>query len=158
MKKGSTLFLKFVILLIGAFALFILLWFPQIEGRAVNLDLVSIYADPVILYIYLVATAFFVALYQAFKILRLIEKNKVFSQIAVNALKNIKYCAAIISLMLTIMMPLMLQFAQEDDAPGFVMLGIVAIFASAVIATGVAVAQKLLQNAVDMKSENDLTV
>jgi hypothetical protein len=39
-----------------------------------------------------------------------------------------------------------------------VALGIYTTFASSVVATGVAVAQKLLQNAVDMKAENDLTV
>lgn len=158
MKKGSTLFLKFVLLLIAAFVLFILLWSPHIEGRAANLDFINVYADPVILYVYLVATPFFIALFQAFKILGFIEKNKVFSQVSVNALKNIKYCAVIISFMLAGMMPAMMQFAQQDDAPGFVLLGVVAIFAAVVIATGVAVAQKLLQSAVDMKSENDLTV
>lgn len=158
MKKGSTLFLKFVLLLIGGFALFILLWSPHIEGRAANLDFISIYADPVILYVYLVAAPFFIAIYQAFKVLGMIERNKVFTQISVNALRNIKFCAIAICLMLTVMMPAMLQFAQQDDAPGFVLLGIVAIFASSVIATGVAVAEKLLQNAVDLKSENDLTV
>jgi hypothetical protein len=34
----------------------------------------------------------------------------------------------------------------------------VIIFASIVIATAAAIFQRLLQNAVDMKSENDLTV
>lgn len=158
MKLGSTLFLKFVLILIAVIALFILLWSPQTEGRAANLDLISIYADPVILYLYLVATPFFIALHQAYKILSLIEQNNVFSQLSINALKKIKYCAITFSLMLAAMLPLILQFGEYDDSPGFVMLGIVTIFAASVIATGVAVAQKLLQNAVDLKSENDLTV
>jgi hypothetical protein len=46
----------------------------------------------------------------------------------------------------------------EGDRAGVVALGIYTTFASSVVATGVAVAQKLLQNAVDMKAENDLTV
>jgi DUF2975 family protein len=37
-------------------------------------------------------------------------------------------------------------------------LGIFTTFASIVIATAAAVFQRLLQNAVDIKSENDLTV
>jgi hypothetical protein len=37
-------------------------------------------------------------------------------------------------------------------------MGLFMIFVSAVIATAAAVFQKLLQNAVDIKSENDLTV
>jgi hypothetical protein len=39
-----------------------------------------------------------------------------------------------------------------------VALGTIALCASTVIATAVAVFQKLLQNAIDIKSENDLTV
>ena len=46
----------------------------------------------------------------------------------------------------------------NDDPAGFVAIGLVVIFASAVIATAAAVFQTLLQNAVDIKSENDLTV
>ena len=49
MKKASTLFLKFVICLIAIAALIWLIWFPQLEGRAANLDLISIYTDPLII-------------------------------------------------------------------------------------------------------------
>jgi len=45
-----------------------------------------------------------------------------------------------------------------DDPADPTALGFVVIFAAAVIATAAAVFQKLLQNAVDIKSENDLTV
>ena len=69
MKKGSTLFLKFVICLIAIVTLILLIWFPQLEGRAVNLDLISIYADPLIIYAYIGSIPFFVGLYQAFKLL-----------------------------------------------------------------------------------------
>ena len=68
MKKGSTLFLKFVICLIAIGAFIWLVWFPQLEGRAADLDLISIYKDPLIIYAYLGSIPFFVALYQAFKL------------------------------------------------------------------------------------------
>src|SRR4249919_802863 len=97
MKKGSTLFLKFVICLIAIGALIWLIWFPQLEGRAANLDLISIYKDPLIIYTFIASTPFFVALYQAFKLLGYVDNNKVFSQSSVNAVRNIKYCAFIIS-------------------------------------------------------------
>ena len=42
MKKGSTLFLKFVICLIAIGALIWLIWFPQLEGRAANLVVFSL--------------------------------------------------------------------------------------------------------------------
>jgi len=46
----------------------------------------------------------------------------------------------------------------DDDPAGVIALGIFTTFASVVIATVAAVFQRLLQNAVDIKSENDLTV
>ena len=157
-KSGSTLFLKAIILLIAIGVLAGMLWFPQTEGRAANLDLISIYADPFIIYIYLASITFFVGLYQAFKLLNFIDDGKAFSQGAVNTLKNMKFASlgligAIVAAEVYIRL-----FAHGDDPAGPTMLGIIATFAIAVIATAAAVFQKLLQNAVDIKSENDLTV
>ncbi|MGV2643750.1 DUF2975 domain-containing protein, partial [Clostridium perfringens] len=47
---------------------------------------------------------------------------------------------------------------EKDDAPGIILIGMALIFASIVIAVFAAVLQKLLQEAIDIKSENDLTV
>ena len=158
MKRGSTLFLKVVIFLIAVGVFAGLIWFPQTEGRATNLDLVSIYLDPVIIYVYIASIPFFVALYQAFKLLGYIEQNKTFSQFSVGALRNIKYCAIAIIGFILIAEVFLIFWGQEDDKAGPMAFGIYTTFASIVIATAVAVAQKLLQNAVDIKSENDLTV
>ena len=46
----------------------------------------------------------------------------------------------------------------EDDIAGGVMMGLVLIFVSAVVATSAAVFERTLQSAVELKSENDLTV
>src|SRR3972149_8971197 len=100
MKKSSTLFLQLVIVALGIVALAIMIRFPQTEGRAVNLDLFSIYSDPFIVYMYLASIAFFVALYQAFKLLGLIGQNKVFSLNSVRALRTIKYCAIVLSILI----------------------------------------------------------
>ena len=78
MKKSSTIFLQVVIVLIGIVALAIMIRFPLTEGRATNLDLFSIYADLFLMYGYLASIAFFVALYQAFKLLGYIGRNEVF--------------------------------------------------------------------------------
>src|SRR5947208_16892131 len=93
LKRGSTLFLKVVIIFIAIGVLAGLIWFPQTEGRAANLDLISIYKDPFIIYIYIGSTPFFVGLYQAFKLLNLIDANKAFSQGAVNTLENMKFAS-----------------------------------------------------------------
>ena len=159
MKSVSVVFLQAVIVLIGIVAMAILLYFPTTEGRAANLDLISIYADPLILYVYVASIAFFVALYQAFKLLGYIGQNKVFSPKSVDALKCIKYRAIVLSILI-VMAGLFIRLFhdKEDDPAGFLALCIVTTFASIVVATAAAVFEKLLQNATDMKSENDLTI
>src|SRR3989344_5340360 len=93
MKKSSIIFLQVVLVLIGIVALAIMIRFPLTEGRAANLDLFSIYTDPFIIYGYIASIPFFIALYQAFKLLGYIGQDKVFSQPAMNTLRTIKYCA-----------------------------------------------------------------
>lgn len=159
-KKSSTFFLKTVLVLIGTAVLAGLIWLPPHEGRAANLDLISIYADPFIIYVYIAFTPFFVGIYQAIKLLGFIEKDKVFSEISVTALRNIKYSAIVFSAFIALALIYIRIMAQttNDDPAGAMAIGIVLIFASSVIAAAAGVFQKLLQKAVDLKSENDLTV
>ena len=158
-KKGSTIFLRIVLVLIGVVALLVMIRFPLTEGRAVNLDLLSIYSDPFIVYGYLASLPFFVALYQAVTLLGYIGKNKIFSLNSVKALRNIKYCAIIQSVLLVIaVLYIRMAHSVDDDPAGFIAIGVLATFISIVAATAAAVFEKLLQSAVDIKSENDLTV
>ena len=159
MKRISIVFLQVVIVLIGVGALAILIWFPRVEGRATNLDLLSIYADPFILYGYAASIAFFVALYKAFKLLGYIGHNRVFSSDSVNALKSIKYCAIVLCVLIVLAgVFVRLSHHEDDDPAGFLAICIVTTFVSIVVATAAAIFEKILQNAVDMKSENDLTI
>ena len=154
MKRGSTLFLKGVVVLIGVsiLALCIFALPPAISSEEAGMY------RPLLLGMYVPAIPFFMALYQTLILLSYIDKNKAFSDLSVKALKNIKYCAFTISALYTAGMPYIFYVASEDGAPGVAALGFVIIFASIVIATFAAVLQKLLQNAIDIKSENDLTV
>jgi len=159
MKRSSTIFLQVVIVLIGIVALAIMIRFPLTEGRAANLDLFSIYADPFIVYGYLASIAFFVALYQAFKLLGYIGQNKVFSLNSVKALRTIKYCAIVLGILIVIAaLYIRIFHAQDDDPAGFIAIAILTTFISIIIATAAAVFERTLQSAVDIKSENDLTV
>ena len=87
-----------------------------------------------------------------------IDKNKAFSELALKALKVIKYCAVAISGLYAAGMPLFYIFAELGDAPGVILIGAGFVFAPAVVAVFAAVLQKLFQHAIDIKSENDLTV
>jgi len=151
--------LKVAICLMGIAVLAWLLWFPQVEGRNKNSDWLSLYFnDPFLAYVYVGSIPFFVALYQALKLLGYIGQNKVFTSDSVTALRNIKYCAiTIIGFLLGAMVIVILNHG-EDDAAGFISLSVITTFATSVIAVFAAVMQKLFQNAVDIKSENDLTV
>lgn len=154
MKKGSTLFLRGVIVLMALGALALCLFvFPM----GIATDKVGYYR-PIVIGLYLPAIPFFIALFQAWKLLKFIDKNSAFSQGAVNALKYIKYSAISISSLFLLGMPYIFYAAQRDDAPGVVAIGLIIIFASGVIGTFAAVLEKLLQNVVDIKSENELTV
>lgn len=159
MKRISITFLQAVIVLIGIVALAILIRFPLTEGRAANLDLFSIYADPLILYGYAASIVFFVALYKAFRLLGYIGQNKVFSSGSVKALKSIKYCAIVLGVLI-VAAGIFIRIAhnKDDDPAGFLAMCIMATFVSAVVATAAAIFEKILQNALDMKSENDLTI
>jgi hypothetical protein len=141
--------------LIGIVALAILIWSPLVEGRATNLDLFSIYFDKFILYGYTASTVFFVALYKAFKLLGYIGQNKVFSSNSVKTLKSIKYCAIVLSILI-VMAGLYIRIfhSKEDDPAGFLAICVVTAFVSVVAATAAAVFEKILQNAIDMKSES----
>ena len=159
MKRTPTIFLQAVIVLIGIVVLAVLIRMPLTEGRAANLDLLSIYADPFILYGYAASIAFFVALYKAFRLLGYIGQNRAYSSDAVGALKSIKYCAIVFSVLI-VMAGLYIKIFhdKEDDPAGFLAICIVTTFASIVVATAAAIFERLLQNAIDMKSENDLTI
>ncbi len=159
MKKSSIIFLQVVIVLIGVGALAFLLLEPHFEGRNAHATLFQIYFnDPFLAYAYTVSIAFFVALYQAFTLLRYIGQNKVFSLNSVRALRIIKYCAITIVAFTVPAVAYLFIVRPEDDIAGGVAMGIAITFVSIVIATAAAVFKKLLQSAVDIKSENDLTV
>src|SRR3954453_18455053 len=93
MKRSSTAFLHTVIVLIGIAVLAFLLWEPHVEGVNAHATPLEMYFSAFVAYAYAASIPFFVALYQAFKVLGYARRNQVFSQEAVKALRTIKYCA-----------------------------------------------------------------
>ncbi|MGQ0636314.1 MAG: DUF2975 domain-containing protein [Planctomycetaceae bacterium] len=158
MKRSSTAFLQAVIVLIGMGALALLLWEPHLEGRNAHATVFEVYfKDPFLAYAYVGSIPFFVALYQGFKVLGYAGQNKVFSQAAVKALRTIKLCAiALIGFVAVGEIFIMLN--DSDDRAGGVFMGVLITFGSIVMATAAATFERILQSAVDLKSENDLTV
>lgn len=159
MKRSSTIFLQIVIVLIGIGTFALLLWEPQIEGRNAHSTLFEVYFnDPFLAFVYTGSIAFFAALYQAFKVLRYAGQNKVFSPKTVESLRTIKYCAIVIIGFVVVEEIFIMLSHGSDDPAGGVFMGILITFGSIVIATATEMFERILQNAVDIKSENDLTV
>ncbi len=157
-KRSSTAFLQTVIVLIGAAAIAFMLWEPHLEGRNAHATVFEVYfQDPFLAYVYFASIPFFVALYQGFKVLGYAGNNQVISPAAVKALRTIKFCAiALIGFVAGAEIFILMN--SGDDGAGGVVMGIVVAFGSIVTATAAATLERVLRSAVDLKSENDLTV
>ncbi|XMB85824.1 DUF2975 domain-containing protein [Mycoplasmatota bacterium WC44] len=160
MKRGTTLFLKIAVFLIGiliiALCIFVLPWIVN-EAAESHQELVY-FIYPVIIGMYVSAVLFFVALYQTLRLLSYIDKNKAFSELSVRALKNIKQCAFTISILSVLGMPLFYIIAEIDDAPGVILIGLIFIFGSFVVVAFVDVLQNLFKDAIDTIVDKDLKV
>jgi len=143
---------------IGALAL--LLWEPHLEGRNAHATLFQIYCkDPFLAYAYTGSIAFFIALYQAFRLLGYAGRGEVFTQRSVRALRTIKHCAmALVGFLAVAEAYFFLVQRGREDIAGGVMMGLFLIFASVIAATTAAVVEKTLQSAVVLKSGSDLTI
>ena len=156
MRKSSTIFLKIVLVLVGIVTLAIMIRLPLTEGRAANLDLFSIYADPFLVYGYVSSIAFFVALYHAYKLLGYIRQNKIFSLDSVKTTKNIKYCAIALGILIVLAgLYIRIFHGKEDDPAGFIAICIAITFVAIVVAATATVFEKILNNGMNIKSENE---
>lgn len=160
MNDGSTRFLKFTLLLIGlpvlAACIFIV---PSLASLIPH----QIPVTELLRGLFLIGIAgsvvlFYLALYQAYVLLTLIDQGKAFSEASTRALRRIKFDALAISAIYLLETPVLYVMAEADDAPGLIVLGLIIAFASLVVAVFAAVLQRLLQDAMILKSENDLTV
>lgn len=160
MKRVSTIFLQIVIFLLGLGVFAFLLLEPQLEGRNVNATQFEIYfKDPFLAYIYLAFVPFFVGLYQGFKLLGYARRDEIFFPHSVRALRIIKYCALITAAFIFGAEIYIFIFIRgTDDVAGGVMMGAFIILMCAIIGTAAAVFERILQNGVALKSENDLTI
>lgn len=153
-QQGSAMLLRIAVLIIGLTVLAACMF---LLPAGIAHDSTGGYR-PVLVGLYATAIPFFVAVYQVLKLLGYIGKNNAFSAASVKALRIIKYCALLIGGMYAVGMPYIYTVADNDDAPGVLLVALIITFASLTIAVLAAVLQQLLQSAMAIKSENDLTV
>jgi hypothetical protein len=159
MKRGSIFFLRAVIVLVGVAVLAGLLWEPQVEGVNANADQFTIYfRDPFLAYLYVGSLPFFFGLYQGFRLLGYVGQGEAISPAAVKSLRQIKYCALAVIAFIVGGEAFIILSTGSDDKAGGVAMGVFTGFPCIVTVAAAAVLERVLQNAVDLKSEHDLTV
>lgn len=154
MKHGATFFSKVIVLLMGITVLAVCIF-------VLPSGIITTHWNgyrPILLGMYLPAIPFFFALLQTWKLLNYIDQNKAFSTVSIKALNKIKYCAIIISGLYAVGLPYIYIVAEQDDAPGVILIGLTFTFAPLIIAVFAAILQKMFQNAINIKSENELAV
>jgi hypothetical protein len=160
LKSMSTLILKVAVIFLNfpvlALCIFVA---PEIGQFAEELLPSIVFLKQLVIgYYYLTAIPFYFVLFQTFRLIGFIENNLTFSHYAVRALKKIKTGSFTLCLLYVIGMPIYYLIAELDDAPGVILVGMVFVFVALVVAIFAAVLEKLLQQAILFKSENDLTV
>jgi hypothetical protein len=158
--KSETLFLKIALFLISISALVIsIMWLPWTAGIAENIGSELAFLQYLsYLFVLVAVTPYLFSIYQTFIILNLIDHDQAFSDQSVKSLKKIKLSAMFLGIQFMVALPFLFYIAEVDDAPGLAAIGLIITLASIVISVFAAVLEKLLKNAIDIKSENDLTI
>jgi hypothetical protein len=159
MQRGSARFLQAIIVLAAAGAMTLMLWEPHTEGRNAHATTFAIYFhDPFLAYAYVASVPFFVALYQALKVVGYAGKGEIFSRPAVHALRMIRFCAIAVVAFVAAAEAYIVMLSNSDDPSGGIAVGVLIAFGSTVVAAAAAIGERIAQHGVDLKSENDLTV
>jgi hypothetical protein len=162
MKYCSTIILRLIVFASGAIMLAICaicfgaIWKATKTPPSSNLEtlLFVLFAGTC-----LVAVPFFIALYQSLKILRYIDTKQAFSELSAKALNIITRSALAGFIIFSLCgLPCAYIFAELDDAPGLVLVGMTLAGAAFVIFVFTSVLNRLLQDAIVMKTENELTI
>ena len=92
------------------------------------------------------------------RLLGYVGQGQALSPAAVEALRRIKYCALAVVAFIVGAEAYIILGVESDDRAGGVAMGVFTGFPCLVAATAAAVLERVLQSAVDLKSDHDLTV
>ena len=152
--RSSTLFLKLIlyVLSLGAISLSVFL-----IVNTIILDFVGGY-KPILIGVSISMLPFLFIFYQSLLLLNLIYKNLSLTEYLVNSFKITKLTSLLISLLYLVGSPYVFIVAEKDDAPGVVALNLLLIIGPFTVGVFASILQKLLINAIDYKSETELTI
>lgn len=154
LEKGSTLFLRAVLLLFSLVAISVcaLLWYLILTSESLG-DY-----RPILIGATFTTFPFLYIFYQSNRLLRFIERNQSLTKGAVKALQHITFSSFVISGMYLFGAPFIYTVAERDDAPGVILINLILIAAPLIVGVFSWILQKLLLNAIGYKAENDLTI
>jgi hypothetical protein len=116
----------------------------------------AVYA--VVAAVFIATVPFFVGLYGAWKLLDHIDKGRAFSHESARAIRLIAIAAGIVSMLYILSLPLVYIWAENDDAPGLLLVGMTLVAGPLVIAVFALLLHRLVSEATSIKTENELTV
>ncbi len=123
--------LKICLILVAGLTVYLLVRMPLLEGRAKDLDLFSIYTDPFILYGYITAIPFFIALYAGVLYLESLKKNAKYANQSKHYLNKIKNAAFAFAFMLAAAgLYIKMSHHPDDDPAGFMAITIICTVAA----------------------------
>jgi hypothetical protein len=147
MRRRSTTLLQVATVFIGIGSLALLLWEPHIEGRNAHATPVDIYLrDPFLAYVYVGSIPFFIALYQAYRLLGWAgSREGAHSDRAIRATRLIRSCTRITLGFIVVGVAILMVVGEER--PPAVFMGLVMTVAFLVIGASAAALERRLQGA-----------
>jgi Protein of unknown function (DUF2975) len=148
MRRRSATILQIVTLVIGISVLAVLLWEPHVEGRNAHSTLREIYfRDPFLAYVYVGSIPFFVATYQAFRLLGSVGSRETESSQRAACARLIKNCAGV-TIGFVAVGVVILMFIGEERPPA-VLLGVLAALPVLLVGASAAAYERMLRSADD---------
>ncbi|MFD1484716.1 DUF2975 domain-containing protein [Lacticaseibacillus baoqingensis] len=108
--------------------------------------------------LYVIVAGFLAAVVFAWQLLATIDHNLAFSQRAVQLLARLKWACVGMQAGVLLCLPMIYTFADQDDAPGVMLIGLVLFAIPMVVGVFLALLQRLWAAALAYKEENELTV
>ena len=154
-KRGSAIFLKVIIFLVGIAVLTLCIyWIPVLTIRDIKAHPGGDYSlYPLLVCAYGICITFSFALFHVYKLLTFIERNNALSESSLKSLKVIKKCAftAIFFIVLMIISLKVISSISGDDSAGPISVSLMSILATSIIIAVVDVLQKPLKGFLDKK-------
>ncbi len=158
-KRGSAIFLKVIIFLVGIAVLTLCIyWIPVLTIRDVKVHPGGDYSlYPLLVCAYGICITFSFALFHVYKLLTFIERNNAFSESSLKSLKVIKKCAftAIFFIVLMIISLNVISSISGDDAAGPISLSLICILVTSIVTAIVDVFQKPVINILELNPKNE---